>query len=58
MYSKRHEIESIVEDLIENTIIEALVSSFSTTKDCEMALELLQEKLDELDSKVFKTLLD
>jgi hypothetical protein len=58
MHSKYNEIEAIVEDLIENTVVELFADSFSTKKECEVALELLIEKLEELDPKVFKTFFD
>ena len=58
MYTKRHEIESIVEDLVENNILEVFSDSFSTTTECEVALELLIESLEKLDIDVFKALLD
>jgi len=54
MYSKEHEIEAIVEDLIENTIIELFVDSFASKKECEVALEILISKLEEFDTKTFK----
>ena len=58
MYSKQNEIEAIVEDLIENTILELFADSLSSKKECEVALELLIEKLEDLDPKVFKSLFD
>lgn len=58
MYSKQHEIEGIVEDLIEETIIDALASSLHSVKECEVAVEILKEKLDELDLSVFKELFE
>ena len=58
MYSKRNEIEAIVEDLVENTILELFADSLSSKKECEVALELLIEKLEELDPKVFKAYFD
>lgn len=58
MYSKRHEIEAIVEDLIENTIMETFAGTFSTPTDCETALMVLIEQLEELDIKSFKSLFD
>lgn len=58
MHSKYNEIEAIVEDLIENTIVELFCDSFSTKKECEVALEILINKLEELDPKVFKECLD
>ena len=58
MYSKQNEIEAIVEDLIENTIIELFADSFSSKKECEMALEILISKLEDFDPKVFRTFFD
>ena len=58
MYSKQNEIEAIVEDLIENTIMELFADSFSSKKECEVALEMLISKLEEFDPKVFKTFFD
>lgn len=58
MYSKHNEIESIVEDLIENTIVELLADSLSSRKECEVALDMLIEKLEELDPTVFKRYFD
>lgn len=58
MHSKYNEIEAIVEDLIENTIVELFADSLSSKKECEVALELLIEKLEDLDPKVFKSLFD
>ena len=58
MYSKQHEIEAIVEDLIENTIMELFADSFSSKKDCEIALEILISKLEEFDTKSFKAFFD
>lgn len=54
MYSKEHEIESIVEDLIENTIVELFTSSLSNKKECEIALDILLSKLEEFDTDVFR----
>lgn len=54
MYSKQNEIEAIIEDLIENTILELFADSFSTKKECEVALELLISKLEEVDTKKFQ----
>lgn len=58
MYSKQNEIEAIVEDLIENTIVELFCDSFSSKRECEVALEVLVNKLEELDPKVFKACFD
>ena len=58
MYSKQNEIEAIVEDLIENTILELFADSLSSKKECEVALEILIDKLEELDPKVFKNMFE
>lgn len=58
MYSKQIEIEAIVEDLIENTILENFSSNFSSSKECEIALEMLISKLEELDNNTFKDFFD
>jgi hypothetical protein len=58
MYSKHNEIEAIIEDLIENVIFELFSDNFSTKKECELALEMLITKLEETDTKVFKSFFD
>ena len=58
MHSKRNEIEAIVEDLVENTIIELFADSFSTKRECEVALEILINKLEEYDTANFKAFFD
>ncbi len=58
MHSKNNEIEAIVEDLIENNIVDLLASSLNSPKECEAAVELLIEKLEEFDLSVFKTWFD
>lgn len=58
MYSKQNEIEAIVEDLIENNIMELFADSFSSKKECEVALEMLISKLEEYDTNSFKNFFD
>ncbi len=58
MYSKHNEFEAIVEDLVENVIFELFSNNFSTKKECEIALEMLIVKLEEVDPKVFKDFFD
>ena len=58
MYSKYNEIESIVEDLVENVIVELFADSLSSKKECELALDMLIEQLEELDPKIFKEFFD
>lgn len=58
MHSKQNEIEAIVEDLIENTIVELFADSFSSKKECEIALEILLSKLEDYDTNNFKNFFD
>lgn len=58
MHSKQNEIEAIVEDLIENTIVELFADSFSSKKECEVAFEMLLSKLEEYDTSKFKEFFD
>lgn len=58
MCSKQNEIEAIVEDLIDNTILELFADSFSSKKECEIALEILISKLEDYDTKNFKDFFD
>ena len=58
MYSKYNEIESIVEDLVENVIVELFADSLSSKKECELALDMLIIQLEELDPKIFKEFFD
>jgi hypothetical protein len=58
MYSKQHEIEAVIEELIENTILEAFAGSFSSVTECEVAVEVLKEKLDEMDASTFRSLFE
>lgn len=55
MNSKKFEIEALVEDLIEGVIIEEFVGSLNSAKECEAALEILIQKLEEFDPKDFKS---
>ena len=48
MCCKQNEIEAVVEDLIENVIVEALAGTLQNAKECEIAVEMLKEKLDAL----------
>lgn len=58
MHSKQHEIEAIVEDLIDNTILELFADTFSNKKECAVALEILKEKLEDYDASSFKDYFD
>jgi len=56
MSTKQLEIEAIVEDLVDNTIIDLFADSFANAKECEFALEVLKQRLEELDIDSFKEL--
>jgi hypothetical protein len=56
MVTKQHEIEALMEDLIENTILEAFQDYFTNKRECELALEILKVKLEELESDIFEEL--
>jgi hypothetical protein len=58
MFTKHNEIEAIVEDLIETVIVELLGDSLSSKKECEFALNMLIDKLEELDTTVFREFFD
>lgn len=58
MYSKQNEIEAIIEDLIDNTILDLFIDNFSSKKECDMALEILISKLEDFDSNSFKAFFD
>lgn len=58
MYSKQNEIEAIIEDLIDNTIVDLFIDNFSSKKECDMALEILISKLEDFDSNGFKSFFD
>jgi len=58
MHSKYNEIESIVEDLIENTVVDYFQGCFSSKKECKLALKILLDKLEDFDDNVFNDLFD
>ena len=58
MYSKQNEIEAIIEDLIENTVMDLFADNFSSKKECEIALEMLISKLEDFDTNSFKAFFD
>lgn len=58
MYSKQNEIEAIIEDLIDNTIVDLFADNFSSKKECDIALEMLISKLEDFDSNSFKAFFD
>jgi len=58
MHSKYNEIESLVEDMVEHTVLLAFEDCFSSRKECCIALELLIQKLTELECDVFDNYFD
>jgi hypothetical protein len=58
MFSKHYELEEIVDDVLHNTIIEALGSTLESKKECDIAIEILREKLATLDDDVFDSFFD
>ena len=58
MYSKQNEMEAIIEDLVDNTILELFADSFSSKKECEIAVEMLISKLEDLDFNKFRPFFD
>ena len=58
MYSKYNEIEALVEDIIDNSIVTAFQDSFENKKECCVALELLIEKLSEIECRIFDNYYD
>jgi hypothetical protein len=58
MISKQHEIEAIVEDFIDNTLLELLSDTFTNKRECGIALEILKDKLEDYDVNSFKDYFD
>jgi hypothetical protein len=58
MITQQHEIDSLVEELIENEIFDFFQTNFYTRKTAAYAFEVLKQKLEEMDSEVFEELFD
>jgi hypothetical protein len=58
MSFKKQEIESIVEQAVENIIFEAFDSNFSSEEEIAYALDVLKNRIDNLDVDEFDHLLD
>lgn len=58
MHSKYNEIQSLIEDLTENTIIEFFGESFSNKKECCVALDVLIDQLSNIECDVFAKYFD
>ena len=58
MSAKKHEIESIIEQIVESIIFEAFDDNFSSEDDISYALAVLKNKVDSLDVEDFDHLID
>ena len=58
MSLKKQEIESIIEQAVESIIFEAFDGNFSTEEEITYALDVLKNKVDNLDVDEFNHLLD
>jgi ribosome maturation factor RimP len=54
MSSKRNEIEAIIEDVVENIIFEVFDNNFTTISEVEFALEVLKDRIQNLDVDDFE----
>jgi hypothetical protein len=51
MSLKEPEIESIVDHVLEETLVEIFENEFKTLEDVEYALDYLRKKVDELEAE-------
>jgi hypothetical protein len=58
MSIKRHEIEGIIEQVVESVIFEAFDSNFNSEEEISYALAVLKNKVDSLDVEDFDHLID
>lgn len=58
MISKQHEIEAKVEDFLDNTFLEIFADTFSSKRECGIALEILKDKLEDYDVNSFRDYFD
>jgi hypothetical protein len=58
MSIKRHEIEGIIEQVVESVIFEAFDSNFNSEEEISYALAVLKNKVDNLDVEDFDHLID
>jgi hypothetical protein len=58
MSAKKHEIEAIIENIVESIIFEAFDNNFSSETEVEYALSVLKNKIENLDLEDFDHLLD
>jgi ribosome maturation factor RimP len=57
MSSKRNEIEAIIEDVVENIIFEVFDNNFTTIDEIDFALEVLKDRIQNLDVDDFEHLI-
>ena len=58
MIIRQGEIEALVEDLIESTILDIFQSELENKREARMALEILKQKLEELELDVLNELFE
>lgn len=58
MSSKRHEIEVLIEEVIETIILDTFESNFTETSEIEFALAVLKDRVQNLEIEDFEHLLD
>jgi hypothetical protein len=58
MSSKRHEIEAIIEEVIESIILDTFESNFTNLSEIEYALTVLKDRVQSLEVEDFEHLLD
>jgi hypothetical protein len=58
MSSKKHEIESIIEEIIESIILDTFESNFNSLSELEYALTYLKLRIQDLEIEDLEYLLD
>ena len=58
MSSKKHEIEAIIEEVIETIILDTFESNFTETDEVEFALAVLKDRVQNLEIEDFEHLLE
>jgi hypothetical protein len=58
MSSRKHEIEAIIEEVIESIILDTFESNFTNTNEIEFALSVLKDRVQNLEVEDFEHLLE
>ena len=58
MSSRRHEIEVIIEEVVESIILDTFESNFTNINEIEFALSVLKDRIQNLEIEDFEHLLD